>query len=162
MLRHVSCSASEHGFRVPCCLQTGSRLQRFLQPEGTKLGMCMAVVFCQLLGDEAGSPHLLAAYEGGHVVLWDAEQPLAPVASIRGHEEPVMALALQPSGKGGRPPCARHDHERHWLLERSHITSSCWPTSCVEPAGWRFMPKPSMPMQVPSAAQQMTSCAAGR
>ena len=82
--------------------------------------MCMAVVFCQLSPDAAGSLHLLAAYEGGHVVLWDAKQPQAPIASIRGHEEPVMALALQPSGKGGRPPCVCHDHEQLWLLEPSN------------------------------------------
>ena len=113
------CSASALSSRVPCCLQTGSCLQRFLQPEGTKLGMCMAVVFCQLPRDAAGGLHLLAAYEGGHVVLWDAKQPLAPIASIRGHEEPVMALALQPSGNGERSHCC-HGHEWLWLLERSY------------------------------------------
>ena len=117
-------SASALSFKVPSCLQTGSRLQRFLQPEGTKLGMCMAAVFCQLPQDAAGSLHLLAAYEGGHVVLWDAEQPLAPIASIRGHEEPVMALALQPSGKGGLPPCTCHDSEWLWLLEWSCLPAA--------------------------------------
>lgn len=82
--------------------------------------MCMAVAFCQLSQDAVGSLHLLAAYEGGHVVLWDAKQPLAPIASIRGHEEPVMALALQPTGTGGQPPCICHDNECLRLLEQPY------------------------------------------
>ncbi len=41
---------------------------------------------------------VLSGYEDGSVVLWDARQPGAALASERGHSEPVMCLAVSPAG----------------------------------------------------------------
>ncbi len=61
------------------------------------MGMCMALQL--FVRPETGALLAAAGYEDGTVAVWDAAQPDRPILHSRMHAEPVMALAMEPSGK---------------------------------------------------------------
>ncbi|KAA6423125.1 MAG: guanine nucleotide-binding subunit beta 1 protein [Trebouxia sp. A1-2] len=78
-------------------LQTGAPLKQLHQPEGVKHGMCMAV---QLFSQTAQHTlYALIGYEDGDVAVWDVFQSNLLI-SKKLHDEPVMALAVDATGKG--------------------------------------------------------------
>ncbi|DBA93362.1 TPA: hypothetical protein ACH3X2_003637 [Trebouxia sp. C0005] len=89
-------------------LQTGAPLKQLHQPEGVKHGMCMAV---QLFSQTAQHTlYALIGYEDGDVAVWDVFQSNLLI-SKKLHDEPVMALAVDATGKGGI--CAAADNKVH-------------------------------------------------
>ncbi len=44
---------------------------------------------------------VVAGYEDGTVAVWDCSAPATYLAAVRLHPEPIMALAMLPSGGGG-------------------------------------------------------------
>ena len=109
-------------------------MRTLVQPEDVmKCGMCMALVFLRGQGD---SLHLLAAYEDGTVALWAAAQPSRPLATVKAHAEPVMALAAMPGTLG--------------------MSASTWLVPCWLKA---FTGEQIAILQRPSADRQMHSCA---
>lgn len=79
-------------------LQTAQLWKELQQSVSTQWGMCMALQLFR----EPGSQMIYAAvgYEDGTVAVWDASCPESPMMSCRLHSEPVMALAVYPSGEG--------------------------------------------------------------
>ena len=89
-----------------------------LQPlEDEKLGMCMSLAL--FWPPRAAAPNLAAGYEDGRLAVWRLEVPLAaaaagggglrtaamlrrPLFTVKLHNEPLMALAVNSSGTGGR------------------------------------------------------------
>ena len=66
------------------------------------MGMCMALQL--FYGPNSGTVHAAAGYEDSTVAVWDTAQPDNPIMSSRMHTEPVMALAVDPSGKCAHLP----------------------------------------------------------
>ncbi len=62
------------------------------------MGMCMALQLFKMSESEA--LFAAAGYEDGTVAVWDADKPDSPIMSSRLHSEPIMALIIDPSGKG--------------------------------------------------------------
>jgi WD40 repeat protein len=64
---------------------------------GSSPGLCMAV---QVLGSGSGHfptcLHVLSGFEDGSLAGWDLRQPGQPLALERGHQEPVLCLAISP------------------------------------------------------------------
>lgn len=67
---------------------------------GMKHGMCMTISLFQ----HADAVHVICSYEDGMVAVWDAAQPQKPCICQRLHQEPIMALALNPDHSGKAMP----------------------------------------------------------
>jgi len=83
-----------------CCCACGAVVAT-ITPDaaGLKLGICLAVA---LFLDAAGTRVLLATgHEDGTVAIWDVGAPTAPLASGKLHSQPLMALDVDPGGRGG-------------------------------------------------------------
>lgn len=88
-------------------LQTGASMKQLHQP-GVKHGMCMAV---QLFKHTARHElYVLVGYEDGEVAVWDVFQGNLLISKHL-HDEPVMAVAVDATGKGGI--CAAADNKVH-------------------------------------------------
>ncbi|BDA43160.1 Guanine nucleotide-binding protein subunit beta-like protein [Coccomyxa sp. Obi] len=76
-----------------------ARWKELKQREEAKMGMCMALQLFKISDSEA--VYAAAGYEDGTVAVWDADEADSPIMSSRLHSEPIMALTIDPSGKGG-------------------------------------------------------------
>ena len=82
-------------------VQTGAPMKQLHQTEGVKHGMCMAV---QLFNQTARHTlYALVGYEDGEVAVWDVFQGHLLISKHL-HDEPVMAVAVDATGKGAFQP----------------------------------------------------------
>lgn len=71
-----------------------------LLPQTKSFGMCMSLqAYTQLHGE--GFLHVVAGYEDGSMVMWDARNTKIPCLTTRFHQEPVLSIALDGPCRGG-------------------------------------------------------------
>lgn len=86
-------------------MQTGTCIDQLAQPPAMKHGMCMAVQL--YIPPGTSQLHALVGYEDGELSVWNVVSGQI-LASKHLHDEPVMAVAVDPKGTGqfaDRQPC---------------------------------------------------------
>lgn len=93
----LACAGEDGGCINVVDSNSGKLMQKLVTRSQAPSGMCMAV---QCLESNNGAPQILAAYENGHVRLWDVGA-CRVVSDLRTHEEPVFCCKLDPTSTRG-------------------------------------------------------------